>query len=58
MDNKQKRRDEIQRKIRELDGELTKIDIQEKPLSDWNTEREKQLEKESETLQSELDKLS
>ena len=57
MDNKQERLDEIQRKIRELETELTKIDLQDKPLGDWNTDREQQLQKEIETLQLELDKL-
>ena len=57
MDNKQERLDEIQRKIRELETELTKIDLQDKPLGDWNTEREQQLQKEIETLRLELDKL-
>ena len=58
MDNKKERLDEIQRKIRELERELTEIDLQDKPLGDWNTEREEQLRKEIETLQLELDKLS
>jgi len=58
MDNKQERRDEIQRKIRELKRELTEIDLQDKPLGDWNTEREEQLQKEIESLRLELDKLS
>ena len=58
MDNKQERRDEIQRKIRELEGELTEIELQDKPLGDWNTEKEEQLEKEIESLRLELDGLS
>ena len=58
MDNKQERRDEIQRKIRESKRELTEIDLQDKPLGDWNTEREEQLQKEIETLRLGLDKLS
>jgi len=58
LDNKQERRDEIQRKIRELQRDLHEVDLQEKPTSDWNTEREEQLQKEIENLQSELDKLS
>jgi len=58
MDNKQERRDEIQRKIRELERELTEIDLQDKPLGDWNTEREEQLQKEIETLRLELDVLA
>jgi hypothetical protein len=58
MDNKQERRDEIQRKIRELDRELTEIDLQDKPLGDWNTEREEQLEKETDNLRLELHELS
>ena len=58
MDNKQERRDEIKRKIRELELKLTEIDLRDKPLGDWNTEKEEQLEKEIETLRLELDKLS
>jgi len=58
MVNKQERRDEIQGKIRELERKLTEIDLQDKPLGDWNTEREEQLQKEIETLRLELDKLS
>lgn len=58
MDNKQERRDEIQRKIRELQRDLTEINLQEKPFSDWNAERQEQLEEEIKTLQLELDKLS
>ena len=58
MDNKQERRDEIQRKIRELERELTEIDLRDKPLGDWNTEREEQLGKEMEGLRLELDELS
>jgi hypothetical protein len=58
MDNKQQRRDEIQRKIGELERELTEIDLQDKPLVDWNTEREEQLEKGIEGLRLELDELS
>jgi hypothetical protein len=58
MDNKQERRDEIQRKIRELERELTEIDLQDKPLDDWNTEREEQLEKEIKNLRLGLDELS
>lgn len=54
MDNKQEQRDEIQGRIRELERELTGIDLQ---LGDWNTEREEQLQKEMETLRLELDKL-
>ena len=57
MDNKQERRDEIKRKIRELELKLTEIDLRDKPLGDWNTEKEEQLEKEIETLRLELDKL-
>ena len=55
MDSNQEQRDQIQRKIRELDRELTGIDLQ---LGGWNTEREEQLQKEIETLRLELDKLS
>jgi chromosome segregation ATPase len=55
MDNKQERRDEIQRKIRELERELTEIDLRD---SGWNTEREQQLEKEIENLRLELEELS
>ncbi len=58
MDNKQEQRDEIQRKIRELERESTEIDLQGKPLGDWNTEREEQLQKEIESLELELDNLS
>jgi len=58
MDSNQEQRDQIQRKIRELDSELTGIYLQDKPLGDWNTEREEQLQKEIETLRLELDKLS
>jgi len=58
MDNKQERRDEVQRKIRELERELTEIDLPDKPLGDWNTEREEQVEKEIENLRLELDELS
>jgi len=58
MDNKQEQRDEIRRKIRELERELTEIDLQDKTLSNWNTEREEQLQKEIESLRLELDKLS
>jgi len=54
MENKQEQRDQIQRTIRELETELTGIDLQ---LGDWNTEREEQLQKEIETLRLELDKL-
>lgn len=50
--------DEIQRKIRELEKELTEIDLQDKTLGDWNTKREEQLQKEIESLRLELDKLS
>jgi hypothetical protein len=58
MDNKQERQDEIQRKIRELERELTEMYLQDKPFGDWNTEREEQLEKEIENLRLELDELS
>ena len=58
MDNKQEQRDKIRRKIRELERELTEIDLQDKTLSNWNTEREEQLQKEIESLRLELDKLS
>jgi len=58
MDNKQERRDEIQRKIRELERELTEIDLQDKPLDDWNTERDEQLEEEIKNLRLGLDELS
>ena len=58
MDNRKERRDEIRRKIRELERELTEIDLQDKPLGDWNTGREEQLQKEIENLRLELDKLS
>ena len=58
MDNRQERRDEIRRKIRELERELTEIDLQDKPLDDWNTEKEEQLQKEIESLRLELDRLS
>ena len=58
MDNRQEQRDEIRRKIRELDRELTEIYLQDKPLDDWNTKREEQLQKERASLQLELDKLS
>jgi len=54
MDNKQEQRDEIQRKIRELERELAEIDLQDKPLGDWNTEREEQLQKEIDSLRLEL----
>ena len=55
MENKQEQRDQIQRKIRELERELTGIDLQ---LGDWNTEREEQLQKEIESLRLELHKIS
>ena len=46
MDNRQEQRDEIRRKIRELERELTEIDLQDKTPGDWNTEREEQIQKE------------
>lgn len=55
MENKQEQRDQIQRTIRELETELTGIDLQ---LGDWNTERAEQLEKETRNLRLELDELS
>jgi len=58
MNKRQERRDEIRRRIRELERELTVIDLQDKTLDDWNTEREEQLQKEIESLRLELDKLS
>ncbi len=58
MDNRQEQRDEIRIKIRELERELTEIDLQDKTRGDWNTEREDQLQKEIESLRLELDKLS
>ncbi len=58
MNNKQEQRDEIRRKIRELERELTGIDLQDKTLANWNTEREEQLQKEIESLRLELDKLN
>ena len=58
MNKRQERRDEILRKIRELGREQTEIDLQDKTLTDWNTEREGQLEKEIESLRLELDKIS
>jgi len=58
MNKRQEQRDEIRRKIRELERELTEIDLQDKPHNDWNTEREDQLQKEIESLGLELDKLS
>jgi len=57
MHNKQERLDEIQRRIRELETELTEIHLQEKPLGDWNTEREEQLQREIDTLRLESDRL-
>ena len=56
--NEQEARDEIRRKIRELEREQTEIDLQDKPLGDWNTEREDQLQKEIDSLRLESDKLS
>ena len=58
MDNRQEQQDEIRRKIRESERELTEIDLQDKPLNDWNTERKELLQKEIESLRLELDKLS
>ncbi len=54
MNKRQEQRDEIRRKIREL----AEIDLQDKPLGDWNTKREEQLQKEIDSLRLELDKLS
>ncbi len=58
MNKRHERRDEIRRKIRELEREQTEIDLQDKPLGDWNTEREDQLQKEIDSLRLESDKLS
>jgi len=58
MKERQERRDEIRRKIRELEREQTEIDLQDKTLADWSTEREEQLQKEIESLRLEVDKLS
>ncbi|MBI4187385.1 MAG: hypothetical protein HY530_07795 [Chloroflexi bacterium] len=58
MNKRQERREEIRRKIRELERELTDIDLQDKPLGDWNTKREEQLQKEIKGLRLELDKLN
>ena len=58
MNKGQERRDEIRRKIGELERELTEIDLQDKTLPDWNTEREENLQKEIESLRLELDKLN
>ena len=58
MNKRQERRDEIRRKIRELERKQTEIDLQDKTLADWNIEREEQLEKEIESLRLELDKIS
>ena len=58
MNKRQERQDEILRKIRELEREQTEIDLQDRRLTDWNTEREEQLEKEIKSLRLELDKIS
>ncbi len=58
MDNKQEQRDGIERKIRELETEQAKIDIQDKTLADWDTEREDKLQKEIAKLRLELEKLN
>ncbi len=55
MNKRQEQQDEIRRKIRELEREQTEIDLQD---TNWNTEREEQLQKEIESLRLELDKLS
>jgi len=58
MNKRQEQQDNIQRKIRELESEQTKVDLQDKALGDWNTEKDDQLQKEIESLRLELDKLS
>ncbi len=58
MNKKHEQQDEKRRKFRELERELTEIDLKDKPLNDWNTEREEELQKEIENLRLELDKLS
>ncbi len=58
MSKRQEQRDEIRRKIRELERGLTEIDLQDKTLGGWNTEKEEQLQKEIESLRLELGKLS
>ena len=58
MNKRQGRRDEILRKIRELEREQIEIDLQDKTLTDWNPEREEQLQKEIESLRLELDRIS
>jgi hypothetical protein len=58
MNKKQEQRDEILRKIRELEREQAEIDLQNKTLNDWDTKREDQLQEKIEYLRFKLDNLS
>ena len=58
MSNSQEQDEQIWRKKRELEKELADIELQEKPLYDWNTEKEEQIQKEIESLSLKLDKLN
>ena len=57
MPKDQERRDEIRRRIKELERGLAEIDLQDNSLDNWNTEREEQLEEELAGLRLQLDKL-